>query len=88
MLRYISFDTTIVLDDEEHKVCVEADFEKGYPSTFNPIRECYDESADDEVEILNIYDYDTKKYLDISKLSNKLIEDLELEIIDEFYERY
>lgn len=85
-MEKIEFDTAITLDDEDKDVYIEAEIEFGYPSTFNPARECYDEEADDEVEIISIYDYEKKDYINLSKLSYKTLQHLEEKVLEEYYQ--
>lgn len=85
-MEKIEFDTIITLDNEDKDVCIDAEIELGYPSTFNPVRECYDEEADDEVEIISIYDYEKKDYIDLNKLSYNTLQYIEEKILEEYYQ--
>lgn len=73
-MKYMSIDTTIMLNDEELNVCIDFEYEKGYSSSFNPCKECYDEYMDDNIDITKIYDYDNKSYIDINKLTDEQYE--------------
>lgn len=85
-IEYVTFDTIIYdEDDNEIKVCVEATIEKGYPASFNPKRECWDAPASDDVEIIEILNYETNLPIDITSIDTKTIEKLEEEALAELY---
>lgn len=87
--QWLEFDTTIELYDEgseeyyEKKVCVSGWFEAGYPSTFNPARECYDEPASDDIEIDYVYDYETGKNINLNDIPDDVFEKLEEKALEE-----
>lgn len=85
-VEYVTFDTVIYdEEDNEINVCIEATIEKGYPASFNPCRECWDPPADDDVEITEIFNYETKSNMNLKDIDEKTFERLENLALDEFY---
>lgn len=83
-IKYVTFDTYLYdEEDNEIPVCVEAEIELGCSASFNPCRECYDPPESDEVDITEVYNYNTETKMKISEIDSKTIERFEEEALDE-----